>query len=140
MLDFRVFSIRLEREPEDVVAAASGCCVGDGWYPVERWDGMRFRWADNDARIIVADADARALELEVEPGPGLGGEPLNLKVHEGEGHSLGAFRIAGRERIVVPLPAERERPFDVVLHCDGGGNPTPGDARILNFRAFCGAP
>lgn len=140
VLDFRVFGIRLEPEPQDVVDPASGCRVGDGWYPVERWDGVRFRWADNDARIIVDDAAARAFELELEPGPGLGGEPLSLRVREPGGRSLAAYRIAGRERIVVPLPTDREPSFQVALHCDGGGHTTPDDARILNFRAFCGTP
>ena len=139
-LDFRVFRIRVEREPEDVVATASGCRVGDGWYPLERWHGARFRWADNDARIVVGDAAARSLELELEPGPGLGGEPLELSVNEPGGSSFGSYRLAGRQRIAVPLPADCDRPFEVVLHCEGGGNATPGESRILNFRAFCGTP
>jgi hypothetical protein len=139
-LDFRVFGIRLEREPEDVVAAASGCRVGDGWYPIERWDGTRFRWAHNDARIIVDDTAASTVELDVEPGPGMGGEPLHLNVRAPGGRDVGAYRLAGRERIAVPLPDACERPAEIVLHCEGGGNLTPGDARILNFRAFCGAP
>lgn len=139
VLDFRVFGIRLEPEPADVVEPASSCRVGGGWHPLERWEGERFRWVDNDARIIVDDAEVRALELELEPGPGMGGEPLDLSVYEPGGRSVGTYRLGGRERIAVPLPAERERPFEVVLRCEGGGNPTPGDARILNFRAFCGA-
>ncbi len=140
VLDFRVFGIQLEREPEDVVATASGCRVGEGWYPIEHWHGERFRWADNDACIVVDSAAASSLELEVEPGPGLAGEALNLSVRDAGGGSCGSHRLTGRERITVPLPVERERPFDVILHCAGGGNATPGETRILNFRAFCGAP
>ena len=137
VLDFRVFGIRLEPEPIDVVRVASGCRVGDGWYPLESWDGVRFRWAENDARIVVADPEARALELDIEPGPGMGGEALNLGAYDQGGRRLGSYQLAGRDRIAVPLPPGLGRPLEVVLRCAGGGVATPGEARILNFRAFC---
>jgi hypothetical protein len=137
VLDFRVFRIAVEAEPGDVVAFASGCRVGSGWYPLESWEGTRFRWADNDARIVVERADATVLELDLEPGPGTAGRPLDLVATARHGESLGAFRLRGRERITVPLPPVAERPFEVVLHGEGGGETTPGEARILNFRAFC---
>lgn len=136
VLDFRVFRIGLEAEPGDVVAFASGCHVGAGWYPIESWEGARFRWVDNDARIVVARADATAVELDLEPGPGTAGRPLDL-IATARGERLGTFRLRRRERIAVPLPPQIERPFDVILHGEGGGDVTPGEPRILNFRAFC---
>jgi hypothetical protein len=137
VLDFRVYRIGLEPEPNDVVAVASGCRVGDAWNPVEHWDGLRFRWVENDARIIVDADEATVLELDLEPGPGMGGEPLTLRAHDGGGRTLGSYCLGSRQRIAVPLPPELERPFDVVLHCDGGGIATAGETRVLNFRAFC---
>jgi hypothetical protein len=137
VLDFRVFGITLEAVPADVVAVASGCHVGAGWYPIEVWNGTRFRWVDNDARIVVERSGPCALELDLEPGPGTAGRPLELTVTGRDGARLGAFRLRGRERIAVPLPPEAERPFEVILHGEGGGEATPGDARVLNFRAFC---
>lgn len=140
VLDFRVFRIGLEAEPSDVVGLASGARIGRGWYPLESWDGARFRWVDNDAAIVVDGAGTAALELDLEPGPGTGGRPLDLVATTRDGTLLGAFRLAGRERIAIPLPPEGARPFEVVLHGEGGGGATPGDARILNFRAFCESP
>ncbi len=137
ILDFRVFSIRSEPEASDIAPIESACRTGRGWSPIEQWAGLRFRWVDNDARIIVEDSDAADLALDIEPGPGLGGEPLELVVTDNSLHVLAAFRLFGRDRVVIPLPARTARPCEIVLHAAGGGKRTPGDDRILNFRVFC---
>jgi hypothetical protein len=139
VLDFRVFRIGLATEPSDVVPAASGCRVGAGWHALESHAGATFRWVENDARIVVDDPRSEAIELELEPGPGIGRSSFDLQVRFDDGAIVHSYVIANRTRIAVPLPRGTDRPREILLHADGGGLRTPGDDRVLNFRAFSNA-
>jgi len=118
---------------EDVVPAGQGLLPGAGWYPVEWQNGERFRWAANDAEIMIEKARAADLSLEIEPGPGVGYRPFELQVRDPEGSLLASRRIDGRCRIVVPVETAHER---LLLLVPEGNRPTPNDPRILNFRVF----
>jgi hypothetical protein len=116
---------------------ADGLFVGQGWHDVEQVVGV-FRWADNDAEIVVTrpSGERRELSLELEPGPGVAGDLALDLVDEGDG-VVATIHSTRRETIRVPLPIRREAETQVFrLRVRGGGLPTPNDPRILNFRVF----
>lgn len=110
---------------------------GAGWYPVETYDGQTFRWANNDAHLIVRSATTNRSKLvvEVAPGPGEGGAAGRLSLMDGNGRELGASVIPDRRRVEFPLEPSRGN-ATYVLHIDRGGTSIPTDPRILNFRVF----
>ena len=113
---------------------------GGGWYPLETYDGQTFRWANNDATIVVhaPTTDRSRLQLDVEPGPGEGGRPGVLRLLDSSGRELGSVTLGGRQTTSFPLKTSA-RSETYVLHIDGGGTQIPSDPRILDFRVFSAA-
>jgi len=120
----------------DIAAPELGVAFGPGWHPVEAGGGQRYRWAGNDAALVVTATDGDALTLAVEPGPGVGYQPFDLQVRDEQGRTLGSCRVAGTSLATIPLPVPARQPRVVTLHVDQGGQPAPNDSRILNFRVF----
>ena len=120
----------------DIAARELEVGFGPGWHPVEESGGQRYRWASNDAALVVAGGDDQPLTLAVEPGPGVGYQPFDLQVRDEEGRTLACCRVNGTSLATVPLPAPTNGPRVVTLHVDEGGRPAPNDSRILNFRVF----
>jgi len=110
---------------------------GSGWYPLETYGGQTFRWANNDARLVVRASTTQnsKLVVDVAPGPGEGSKAGALHLVDSAGRDLGAARIARRRSVVFPLKAAAG-PETYVLHIDRGGASIPSDPRILNFRVF----
>ncbi|MGC8484334.1 MAG: hypothetical protein ACP5O6_01670 [Candidatus Baltobacteraceae bacterium] len=135
-LDFRVFSIELEKSRRDVLPPTMK--LGMGWYPLETLGDASFRWVNNNAEVSVANPDGRELlEFEIEPGPSAGGKPLHLKILRKSGaaeHLLAEFHVAAREHLEIPLP-KGDR-LDLIFHADAPSEKVSGESRILNFRLF----
>jgi hypothetical protein len=110
---------------------------GEGWYQVESYDGQTFKWAANDARLVVRGRTTpnTKLVLDVSPGPGEGGRAGILQLNDSGGRELGAVKISQRQTVSFPLEAA-PGPQTYVLHIDHGGAITPSDPRTLNFRVF----
>ncbi len=110
---------------------------GAGWYPLETYGGQTFRWANNDARLLIRGAitNRSKLVLDVVPGPGEAQGVGNLHLLDDKGHALGSAAIPGRRRVTFVLRAS-SGPSTYILHIDRGGALTPSDPRILNFRVF----
>jgi GSCFA family len=122
----------------DDVANPAELRLGPGWHPVERDRGTLFRWAGDDAMLYVpvfAAVDHRLL-LDVEPGPGVGSQPFALEVYDGEDALLATFTVGGRQTLDLTLAASLPVMHRLRLHVVGGGARTPGDERVLNYRAF----
>ncbi|MDB5069327.1 MAG: hypothetical protein JWM87_438 [Candidatus Eremiobacteraeota bacterium] len=122
----------------DDVANPAELRLGPGWHPLERDRDEMFRWAGDDALLyapVFAAVDHRLL-LEVEPGPGVGSQPFALEVYDGAGALLGTFTVRGRETLDLVLAASLPVMHRLRLHVVGGGARTPGDERVLNYRAF----
>jgi hypothetical protein len=115
----------------DIVPLGSGLRLGSGWYPLETYAGETFRWVNNDAELSVEPAAAGTLALELEPGPGLGTRPFDLQVLDASGHAVETVPVSHRQMVRVHLRTGTYR-----LHVGGGGQPCPGDWRILNVRVF----
>jgi hypothetical protein len=113
---------------------------GTGWYPLETYAGQTFRWANNDAQIIVHanTTDHSKLQLDVEPGPGESGHAAVLHLVDSAGHEMGTAEVVQRQTVTFPLKAS-VRTQTYVLHIEGGGTQIPSDPRILDFRVFAAA-
>ncbi len=110
---------------------------GDGWYPLETYEGETFRWANNDAQIVLRapTSDTSTMQLDVEPGPGEKSAQGTLRLLDGAGHEIGSAAIQGRQLVTFHLKRSAG-PQTYVLHIDGGGATVASDPRILNFRVF----
>jgi hypothetical protein len=126
--------------PPDITL--DGFRIGSGWYSLEHFGGDTFRWVDSDAVIRIGRTTpgrSRQLRLTVEPGPGMGGRPCHLHLVDSGGRTVGAVTVARREDVSIPVPADLPFGTPLKLCVDGGGDPTPGDPRLLNIRVFrCG--
>lgn len=126
--------------PEDIAAVGEGIAFGAGWYAPERYMGTFYRWAGEDAAILLQGPcpSDRALALEVEPGPGVAFAAFTLELRRPDGTPVARGRVQGRQRLyftVPPVPQGEE--CCLRLHVPGGGLPTGwGDPRTLNFRTF----
>lgn len=136
VLDFRVFSIEVERGRRDVLPP--DVKLGMGWYPLESHGGASFRWVNNNAEISFANSDGREfLEFDIEPGPSASQKPLHLMIsRKGDRNDkpLAELQITGRQQVEIPLPKADH--LDLVLHTDAPGEKVTGESRILNFRLF----
>jgi hypothetical protein len=121
---------------QDVVPDGSGIGFGPGWFAVEQTSPLDiFRWAENDAEIIFDPPSdpAPPLWLDLEPGPGVGHRPFRLQVVVGEVSVVAETLIKGRSNVKLELAPGTT---NFRLRAIGGGRPTRGDPRILNFRVF----
>lgn len=136
ILNFRVFKLGLIAEKGDIVPVGKGLKVGAGWGPLETFNNETFRWAGKEATLEVAEIGAKPV-LQVEPGPGVDRKPFKLTVLDDAGTALEEIEVKGREIITLrALPAGKAGSSTYRLRVDGGGKTTPGDSRVMNFRAF----
>lgn len=121
----------------DIIPDSPDMALGRGWYPVETFAGSQFRWASNDAELLVVALQPvrHALAFTLEPGPGVGLKPFKLQVKEG-GKELVSVDVRGKQPVRVELPPAGPKVYRVVLHVEGGGRTITNDARVLNFRVF----
>jgi hypothetical protein len=127
----------LQSRGPDIVEAGMEYCFGHGWHPVES-DGIdRFRWASEDAELVVRRAaQNRTITLLVEPGPGQGFGPFVLQIRQAGGEILTSATIHGLTYVEVSVPAADGAIVALVLTPESQGHPAGDDPRILNFRVF----
>jgi hypothetical protein len=126
---------------QDIVAAADGLMVGDGWYAPERHGRRAFRWARGGAELIVFNPAGPpcSLETRAQAGPAVGFEPCELKVRDWRGEVVAKAAIEKTPRLVrLVLPWRPGQAQVFTLEVEGGGAPVPApnDPRILEFRLF----
>ncbi len=122
------------------IVTGNGIALGPGWGRLETHRGESFRWVSNDAVFYIAALRKvdHQVQLQIEPGPGVGLRPFKLKIIGDPGGELVAeVPVKGRHTVTFTLPAsEKPSIHSLKMHTDDGGNPSPGDARVLNFRLF----
>jgi hypothetical protein len=126
-------------QARDITTPGSGIRFGRGWYGVDRYFGDEcFRWIDEDAHILLEAPGTGVLELEVEAGPGLDLEKPwhQLRAADENGGVLAEWRIEGRTRIELVVPATATRGRVIRLLSEGGGFPVLDDPCLLNFRVM----
>src|SRR5260370_22126115 len=116
----------------DITGESTDLVLGRGWYPVESFAGTRFRWASNDAEILVAALQPCriSLVLTVEPGPGVGLKPFALQILGG-GKELARVDVRGKQAVRIDLPSIGATIHRLALHVEGGGRTIANDARVL---------
>lgn len=125
-------------KPEDVAEPNQGFRFAWGWYTVEKDERERYRWAGEDAVLVVQPPTGpiAPLALEIEPGPGVGNQPFDLHVRDGQGRVVAQGRITGRQIVHLQLPLRSAVSDFFVFHVPGGGKTTNEQPRCLNFRMF----
>jgi glycosyltransferase involved in cell wall biosynthesis len=116
-----------------------GLAVGAGWSFVETSSGRVYRWADNDAEIVVTrpSGKRRCLRIDLESGPSLDWQPYPLEVLDEDGRVLLRRTMAPRDFLSLPLSLEAGERFRCIrLRVPSRGRPaSAADSRVLNFRA-----
>jgi hypothetical protein len=124
------------RQQDDIVSADSGIALGQGWYGLEWESGTPFRWAGPDAELAIAGGERSGpLLLEVEPGPGVGSGPFVLTARDEKGSPVAEVTVNDRSLVALDVGPSRS-PRTLRMDSAAGGNPTPEDLRIINFRVF----
>jgi hypothetical protein len=110
---------------------------GEGWWYREQAEGETFRWAAQDAELVVRPgAECGNLAMLAEPGPGVGGGSCVLRVRLPDGTVLGRAEIQGTSLVNIPLPRFAEPVARLFVGPEGGAKAAAGDSRILGFRVF----
>ena len=123
-------------EAQDVAEPSSGITFGAGWFALERHSHEEvFRWAENDAEVVISQPTGllRPLLLDLEPGPGVARRTFRLQVLDAAGSVAAEIPIHTRSTLVIDLPRGTRL---LRLRALDGGLPITDDPRILNFRIF----
>jgi hypothetical protein len=133
-------AVRLLSERGDDIFGPGVEFRGTGWHCLERAGAEKFRWASQDAELVVRPTGSRPnLALLVEPGPGVAYRPFHLLVTRSGGEVVARVPVKGLTYVKVPVPAWRGRVTALFLTTEEGGLPVAGEPRILNFRVLgCG--
>ena len=152
-LTFRVFRLEWSaKEPapwdfrnhdnQDVAGPEVGVRWGIAWSLPERdSNGELFRWARNDAEILLRapEATAAVLRLELEPGPGVGFGPFELQVRDGRGQVVATGLVRGRQVVHLPLALWAGRSHVFSLWAEPSEPFLASDPRTPVFRLLqCG--
>lgn len=125
----------LADDPLDV----DGLVVGEGWSFVETSSDHVYRWADNDAEIVVTRPSGRrrTLRIDLESGPSLGWRGFPLEVLDAGGRVIHRQTVEQRNAVRVELPLSAGHAYQCFrLRVPSEGRPaSPEDPRVLNFRA-----
>jgi hypothetical protein len=124
---------------EDIAGPDSGIIFGAGWHGVERYSPRQvFRWAGNDAEVMIRSprVPATSLTFDLEPGPSAGAAPLRLKAIADDGTVLADADVCGGTRVEINVSPGGNAVRSFRIHVTGGGLPVPHDPRILNLRVF----
>lgn len=119
----------------DIVDPTQGVQLGSGWYALESDSSGLFRWADNDATLLLSPPPSVAtpLQLDIEPGASAGGQPLPFEIDDSSSTVLYRTTISGRVSLTMTVPAGTTA---LQLHVDSPDVAVPGDPRTLNFRVY----
>ncbi len=140
-LDFRLFRCGWR----DSIPALSQGKVSEslfwssGWYDLETFGGVTFRWAKKLASLILlCQRVPSRLHLKLEPGPEVGCQPCTLHVTGGDGSAVISAPLVGATEVQIPVGGSAGEVCILRFAIEGGGEPieTPEDSRTLAFRVL----
>jgi hypothetical protein len=127
----------LQARGEDIVEAGLEYCFGHGWYRLETDGPNRFRWASENAELVVrSSSQNQTITLLVEPGPSMEFGAFELLIRQAGGKVLTRASIHGLTYVEVPINAAKGTVVALVLTPESPGQPAGDDPRTLNFRVF----
>ena len=112
--------------------------LGAGWGKLQTLGGETFRWAENDAELLLdlGRAQDAVVTMLLEPGPRSGGRPLLLRVLDESGRQAGAIVLDRRGTFRQPLPLKGGKAQVFHLRIEGGGTTAANDSPAMSFRAL----
>lgn len=119
-----------------------GLFLGFNWHSLEAdLAGMRWRWIDTDAQIVLTrpSGTRRRLAIDLIPGPGVDGKLCRLQLRDADGVVVAETTVDAGGIVVFDLPAQSLAGVEGAIFSLGsedGGRIIRGDPRILNFRVF----
>ena len=127
------------QEDVEILGPPDTLRVGEGWSWVEHSPDHVYRWAENDAEIVVLRPSGKrsAIVLDLEAGPALDWGSFELEVLDERDRVLCKKTISARETLCISLPLEptsKARVFRLRVP-DLGGPTSAADPRVLRFRA-----
>jgi hypothetical protein len=124
--------------PEADIVCGGELKLGRGWYPPEKYQGLVFRWAPNDAEVVLEVPSAGdQLVVDVEPGFGPNQFSCRLSLRDAAGRELAAAPLrGGRTAVRLSLPADVKAGAVLRLHAEGGGVSLPNRPKVAHFRIF----
>ena len=125
-------------QQEDILAPDSGLRLGQGWFPVERYeDSPIWRYAGPRAEIAFdrALAPGRHLFFDVEIGPSARDGWIEWDLLDASGAQLDSILVDGRCRLRLTLPDEAQA-GRFSLRVRHGGLAMLQDVRMLDLRVF----
>lgn len=125
-----------ELDAADLVV--DGLAVGEGWSWVEKTAALVYRWADNDAEIVVTrpSGQRRHLTLCFESGPSLDWHPFAVEVLDQDDRQVWRGKVAEKETVTLELPMASGAAYQVFrLRVPKTDQPASAeDPRVLSFR------
>jgi hypothetical protein len=113
---------------------------GEGWSYREQAAGETYRWAAQDAELVVRPGAACGnLALLAEPGPGVGGGSCVLRVRLPDGTELGRAELRGAGAVSIPLPEFAEPVARLFVGPVGGRGRTDSGLPRVRLRLRSGA-
>jgi hypothetical protein len=115
-----------------------GIVLGKGWHGLESFQGKCFRWFTREAEIQLRNAAGRELVLDANGGPGLGHRQGQVRLVGPGDRVLAEAQVNDLEHTEIRcvLPSDLPAVASIRLQMIGGGQPIPGDSRILDGRVF----
>ena len=112
-----------------------GIQYGQGWRNPEAANGQRFRWAGDEAEVILSPTGRRQLALDLEPVAGLTGPSAKLSVIGDDGTTTELPMLASRGTVIIEVPGSPDTKRGIRLRVERqDGTAAPTDTP--RFRVF----
>jgi hypothetical protein len=124
----------------DVTCPAGGPRLEQGWHPLRSLGGLRCRWADSGASLLVGAGGGAGLSLRLWVGTGPNYKKRHkttLQLRDGADRVLAETDLRrGPHAATLPLPARLAAPGRVFLHVLMDGAPLADGQGVRAFRLF----
>src|SRR5207237_5738420 len=125
---YRAATRLLEARGNDIFTAGEEVRFGHGWHRLETATGERFRWASQNAQLLLRVTQKNyELAMLVEPGPGLAYRPFTLIVRDGGEREIARRSINGLTWIQFPVPMPKGAVAKLFFSVAGDGSATKDD-------------
>ncbi len=123
---------------DDIHGSRWDVVLRGGWHALESYEGDVFRWARNNALILVStfEAQRQRVSFDLEPGPSVTARPFQLLVFDASGARIFDETFAGRRTASLDVAMTKPTVHVLRLFAPGGGNVRGLDVRALDFRVF----
>lgn len=126
---------------EDFIDPGTRLMWGGAWYPAEYFASETFRWARNDASVLIFNPGGPPQDffLLLEPGPAVGFRPFPLEFRDQWGASISSAIVRRRTWVKLPLAWKPGKTHVISLHAESAHSPKKiRDSRTLFFRVLRG--